>query len=248
MYPYTKSELDAFVLLQTGIQVCHRSEDTQACSYRSLGIVFMGLGIAEVHQESIPQELSNVTVIASNHLNAGDLISTDHVPVVFGIELAGECGRIDEITKHHRELPSFRVGRCRREKCNLRRRLFLHSRLLCGLSRLRGDFLSTCRVASPDETLAFVLSDRVHVKDFLLQVVEVVVIEVKTSLEGTIGYPSLAFQEVDDLGEDFIEGHTCPSAVWASPLCEHKMTHFRYGGKSLLGGNHRSHEGRLSLP
>src|SRR4051812_7454849 len=79
MYPYTQSELDAFVLLQTGRQVFHHSEDTQARSYRSLGIIFMGLGIAEVHQESIPQELSKVTVIASNHLSTGGLIRTDHV-------------------------------------------------------------------------------------------------------------------------------------------------------------------------
>jgi hypothetical protein len=46
-----------------------------------------------------------------------------------------------------------------------------------------------------------------HVEKFILQIVEVVVIEVKASLEGTIGHPSLAFQKVDDLGEDFIEGH-----------------------------------------
>jgi hypothetical protein len=44
-------------------------------------------------------------------------------------------------------------------------------------------------------------------KDFVFQVVEVVVIEVKASLEGTIGYPSLAFEQFKDLGENVIEGH-----------------------------------------
>jgi len=44
-------------------------------------------------------------------------------------------------------------------------------------------------------------------KQLVLQVVEVVVIEVEASLEGTIGYPSLALKEVDDLGKNFIEGH-----------------------------------------
>jgi hypothetical protein len=44
-------------------------------------------------------------------------------------------------------------------------------------------------------------------QDFVFQVVEVVVIEVKASLEGTIGYSSLAFEEIDDLGKNFIEGH-----------------------------------------
>jgi hypothetical protein len=37
--------------------------------------------------------------------------------------------------------------------------------------------------------------------------VEVGIIEVNSSLEGTIGYASLAFEEVDDLGEHVIEGH-----------------------------------------
>jgi hypothetical protein len=72
---------------------------------------------------------------------------------------------------------------------------------------VRGDFLSICRVASPNESPPFVVTYWMHVKEFILQVVEVVVIEVKASLESTIGYPSLAFQEDDDLGEDFIEGH-----------------------------------------
>jgi hypothetical protein len=47
-----------------------------------------------------------------------------------------------------------------------------------------------------------------HIEEFILQIVEVVVIKIEASLEGTIRYPSLAFQEVDDLGENLIEGHT----------------------------------------
>jgi hypothetical protein len=51
------------------------------------------------------------------------------------------------------------------------------------------------------------IDHRVCEKQLILQVVEVVVIEVKAALEGTIGDPSLAFEEVDDLGENLIEGH-----------------------------------------
>jgi hypothetical protein len=46
-----------------------------------------------------------------------------------------------------------------------------------------------------------------HVKEFILQVIEVVVIEVKASLESTIRHTSLAFEEGDDLVEDVIECH-----------------------------------------
>jgi hypothetical protein len=132
-----------------------------------------------------------------------------HIPIVFGIELRREFGRIDEVAEHDRELPSFRVGRrlCSRERCSLRGGLFLGSRLWCWRSRRSGDFLSACRVASPDETPSVVISYRVHVKEFILQVVEVVVIKVEASFQCTIGYASLAFEEVNDLGENVIEGH-----------------------------------------
>ena len=105
-------------------------------------------------------------------------------------------------------MPSFRVGRrYRRERCSLRGWLCLHNGLWCWLSRLRGNCLSACRVTSPNETSSFVIDHWVHIENFVLQIVKIVVIEVKTSLEGTLRYPSLAFEEVDDLDENFIEGH-----------------------------------------
>jgi hypothetical protein len=62
-------------------------------------------------------------------------------------------------------------------------------------------------LTSPHETSTLVISHRVHVEEFILQVVEVVVIEVEASFQRTIGDPSLAFEEVNDLGENLIEGH-----------------------------------------
>ena len=50
----TDGELDTFGLLQPCIQVSHSSEHTQAGPYCSLGIIFMGLGIAKIDEESIP--------------------------------------------------------------------------------------------------------------------------------------------------------------------------------------------------
>src|SRR6516165_8708396 len=50
--------------------------------------------------------------------------------------------------------------------------------------------------------------------------IEILVIQAKPYLEGRIRHASLAFQEVDGLGENLIEGHRCPSALWALPLCE----------------------------
>jgi hypothetical protein len=75
-------------------------------------------------------------------------------------------------------LPSFRVGRRRGSdaRCDLRGLLSLGNRLWCWLSRLRGNCLSACRVASPDETPPFVVSHRVHVEKFCFEGFEILVI------------------------------------------------------------------------
>jgi len=62
-------------------------------------------------------------------------------------------------------------------------------------------------LTSPHETSTLVITHRVYVKEFILQIVEVVVIEVEASFQRTVGYPSLAFEEVNDLGKNVIEGH-----------------------------------------
>src|SRR4029453_17883553 len=52
---------------------------------------------------------------------------THHIPIVFGIELAGESSRIHQITEHDGELAAFCVRgarRCYRE-CHLGSRLLL---------------------------------------------------------------------------------------------------------------------------
>jgi hypothetical protein len=148
------------------------------------------------------------------------LIGTHHVTPVFGVELAGQFGGVHEITEHHGELTAFSVRRrCSRERFNLSGWLCLHNRLWWWLSRLRGNCLCACRVASPHETSSFVIDDWVNIEDFFLQVLDIVVIDVKASLECPIRYTSLAFEQVNDLGENLIEGHGCPSAVWAFPLC-----------------------------
>jgi hypothetical protein len=62
-------------------------------------------------------------------------------------------------------------------------------------------------ITSPHETSTLVVSYWVHVEEFVLEVIEVVVVEVKASFQCTIGDSSLAFEEVNDLGKNVIEGH-----------------------------------------
>jgi hypothetical protein len=123
------------------------------------------------------------------------LIRTHHFSVLFGIKLAGKFRGINQVTKEQAELPSFRVGRrCSRERCDLRGLLSLGSRQLGCLSRLRGNCLSACCVPRPNETSIIFIDHRLCEKQFVLQVVEVVVIEVEASFQRTIGHTSLTFQ------------------------------------------------------
>src|SRR5262245_30189776 len=108
MNTQTKSELDAFLLLQTSIEVSHGIEDSQARVYCSVGVILMCLGVAEIDEQTIPQELSDMPIVALDNVGTNSLICTHNITPVFRVELGGQLGGIDQITKHHRELPSFR--------------------------------------------------------------------------------------------------------------------------------------------
>src|SRR5262249_27598691 len=50
------------------------------------------------------------------------------------------------------------------------------------------------------------------IEEFPFQVFQVRIIQVKASLEGTIGHPSLAFEERDNLFQDVVKRHDRSSA------------------------------------
>jgi hypothetical protein len=147
----------------------------------------MGVGIAEIDEQTVTEQLGNVSIKALNDFRASTLVCTDDFSILFGIELGGEFGGIHEVAEHHRELPSFRVGRsmgCRREKCNLRGWLFLSSRWLGSLVCVSGYCLW---VTCPDQYRAFFVRGKSFGFDnFVFEVFEILVIEVKSSFQGSI--------------------------------------------------------------
>ena len=44
---------------------------------------------------------------ALDDLSTGSLVGAHHLPQIFGIELAGERGRIHQVTEQHGELAAF---------------------------------------------------------------------------------------------------------------------------------------------
>jgi hypothetical protein len=95
------------VLFQVGIQRPHGVEDAQASTDGPLGIVFVGLREAKVHQQAIAQILGDRPVKVLDDLDPGRLISQHHLAQVFGVELAGERGRLHQVAEQHGELAAF---------------------------------------------------------------------------------------------------------------------------------------------
>jgi len=87
MYPKSYSQCVPFGWLQTGVEGFYRLYDSQTRMDSSEGIIFMCLGIAKIDQETIAQELGNVSVKTLDNFSTCRLIGTYHVSVHFGIEL-----------------------------------------------------------------------------------------------------------------------------------------------------------------
>jgi hypothetical protein len=58
-------------------------------------------------------------------------------------------------------------------------------------------------------------------QQFVLEVFEVGIIDLKASSQRAIGHPPLALEQVENLGEEVIEGHGEPSAERTSGIAHH---------------------------
>ena len=76
-----------------------------------LRLIFMGMGVAEVHQEPIAQVLRHIAIKVLYNGGGGFLVGTHDGAVIFGVKLAGERCRLDEIAEQHRDVPPFGLDR-----------------------------------------------------------------------------------------------------------------------------------------
>ena len=158
-----------------------RSKDTQPSPYCSLGVIFMGVGIAKVDEETITEQLGDMPIVALDDFGTHRLIRPHHVPVVFGVELAGELRRIHEVTEHHGELATFGFGRGRGDWCGLalRRRDIRRGRQ----RHWRGGGRCAGRPTGPDEHSAvFIHRQLFGVDQVFLEVFQSVIIELRTAV------------------------------------------------------------------
>jgi hypothetical protein len=74
---------------------------------RPLGIVLVGLRIAEIDQHAIAHIPTDEAIESGNDFGDGAVIGGDDPPQILGIKASGELRRADQIAKHHRELAAF---------------------------------------------------------------------------------------------------------------------------------------------
>src|SRR5262249_35365993 len=109
----------------------------------------MRLGIAEIDEQTVTEQLGDMSIKALNDFRASTLVRKDDFSILFGIELGGEFGGIHEVAEHHRELTAFRVRRrSSRERCYRQGGLLLGSRRLGSLVCVSGYCLC---VTCPDQ-------------------------------------------------------------------------------------------------
>src|SRR5262249_20369335 len=111
---------------------------------------------------------------------------------------------------------SFRIRRCWRERGSLRGGLLLGCKRLCWLSPLSSDCLG---IADPDQNAVMLISGKpFRLNQIDLQILDVVVIQVKSALQDAIGNTLVPLKQLNDLGNQFIIVHGGCSAVLASAV------------------------------
>ena len=87
MDTHTDGELDTFILVQTAIEISHGSKNSQTSPYCSLGVIFVSLGIAKIDEETVTEQLGDMSIVALDDFRTRRLIRSDDFSVHFGVEL-----------------------------------------------------------------------------------------------------------------------------------------------------------------
>ena len=107
MHAYPHGQPHASFLLQSGIQWPHGVENAQARQTGALGIVFVCLGIAKVHQQAVAQILRNIPVKALDHRRRRSAGTPARCRASLPDRTAGPGGSSPPGRRQHRELPAL---------------------------------------------------------------------------------------------------------------------------------------------
>src|SRR5215831_4551934 len=166
-----------------------------------------------------------MSIKACDDFRTSRLIGTDDFSVLFRIELARESSGIHQVAEHDGELAPFRVrwgggNRWRRDLPEGRRECVRRRGWRCG---------SRACLAGPDQNIPpLVHGQALALDEFVLQIIQGRVVELKLPLQGAVGQAPPALEHGYRLVEDLLKGHRPPSLYrcgvqkiaweWAQPF------------------------------
>ena len=109
-------DADTGLQRQRGVlSAAHRRDQLQPGPHRPLGVVLVGLRIAEIDEHAVAHVFGDEPAEAAHGLGDAFLIGRNDLAQVLGVHAGGERGRADEVGEHHRDLAALGVGAWRRE-------------------------------------------------------------------------------------------------------------------------------------
>ena len=93
-----------------GCELRHRLDQRQPGAHGALGVMLVGLGIAEIGQHPVAHVLGDEPAGLGDLLGAAAVIGADDLAHVLGIEPSRQRGRADEVAEHDRELAALDTG------------------------------------------------------------------------------------------------------------------------------------------
>jgi hypothetical protein len=155
--PY--AQLDAVRLDELSIERPDALHDAEARAHRPPRVVLVGLRVAEIHQQAVPDVFGDVALEAAGDVGAGLLVGAQHLAQVLRIELARQLGRAHQIDEHHGQLPPLRDLRRLDSSCSVVLRRSRGRRLFAEQGDCGEELLSVAERFDP-ELLEIVIAQR----------------------------------------------------------------------------------------
>jgi hypothetical protein len=143
------------------------------------------------------------------------LIGPHHGAEIFRVERAGEGGRIHQVTKQHGELAAFGLGCLGRDAsgCYWETRDVLRYERWRRLSRRRARCWEGLTGTRPDQHAFILISGYLLcIEEFILEIIEGLLIQVKLALECPIRHTLALAQEIDNMIDKGVKVHRVSSA------------------------------------
>ena len=93
----SRRDADARLQGRVGLQIAYRSDQLQPCAHGPLGVVLVGMGVAEVDQHPVAHVFRDEAAEALHGLRDALLIGRNDLAEVFRVHPSGERRRADQV-------------------------------------------------------------------------------------------------------------------------------------------------------